>query len=60
MEINSFIEELKKLGITPTEKQLNQLDKYYELLIQYNSVMNLTGITEKKQVYLNTFMIHYV
>ena len=22
MEINSFIEELKKLGITPTEKQL--------------------------------------
>ena len=30
MEINNFIEELKKLGITPTEKQLNQLDKYYE------------------------------
>lgn len=55
MEINSFIEELKKLGITPTEKQLNQLDKYYELLIQYNSVMNLTGITEKKQVYLKHF-----
>ena len=55
MEINNFIEELKKLGITPTEKQLNQLDKYYELLIQYNSVMNLTGITEKKQVYLKHF-----
>lgn len=49
MEINSFIEELKKLGITPTEKQLNQLDKYYELLIQYNSVMNLTGIQKKNK-----------
>ena len=55
MTINSFIEELKKLNITPTEEQLEQLNKYYELLIEYNKVMNLTGITEKKEVYLKHF-----
>ena len=55
MTINSFIEELKKLNITPTEKQLEQLNKYYELLVEYNKVMNLTGITEKEEVYLKHF-----
>lgn len=55
MTINDFINELKKIGINPTEKQLNDLEKYYELLIEYNKVMNLTGITEKKQVYLKHF-----
>lgn len=55
MTINSFIEELKKLNITPTEEQLEQLNKYYELLVEYNKVMNLTGITEKNEVYLKHF-----
>lgn len=55
MTLNDFIEELKKIKINPTEKQLEQLNKYYELLIEYNKVMNLTGITEKDQVYLKHF-----
>ena len=55
MTINDFIIELNKIGINPTEKQLNDLNKYYELLIEYNKVMNLTGITEKEQVYLKHF-----
>ena len=55
MEVDNFIEELKKLGIIPTQKQLNQLEKYYNLIIEYNKVMNLTGITEKKEVYLKHF-----
>lgn len=55
MNQNKFIEEVKKLGLTITEFQLNQLDKYYNILIKYNKVMNLTGITEKEQVYLKHF-----
>ena len=55
MTINDFIIELNKIGINPTEKQLEDLNKYYELLIEYNRVMNLTGITEKDQVYLKHF-----
>lgn len=55
MNQNKFIEELKKINIEITEKQLNQLEKYYELLIKWNKKMNLTNITEKEEVYLKHF-----
>ena len=55
MSIEQFIEELEKLEIILTEKQIKQLDQYYQLLIEYNQYMNLTGITEKKEVYLKHF-----
>lgn len=55
MKISEFIEELKKINIEITEEQLTQLNKYYEMLIEYNKVMNLTGITELEQVYLKHF-----
>lgn len=55
MTINKFIEELKILNIELTEKQLEQLYRYYELLVEYNKVMNLTGITDKDDVYLKHF-----
>ena len=55
MTQNEFINELKKLNINLTEKQQEQLNTYYELLIEYNKVMNLTGIIEKEQVYLKHF-----
>ena len=55
MTINSFIEELKKLNITPTEEQLEQLNKYYELLVEYNKKMNLTAIIDKEDIYLKHF-----
>lgn len=55
MNLNDFIKELEKINIKPTKNQLKQLEKYYELLIEYNKVMNLTGITEKKEVYLKHF-----
>ena len=50
-----FIEELKKLNINLSEKQLNQLDKYYELLIKWNEKINLTRITGYEDVYLKHF-----
>lgn len=55
MNKDRFINEIEKLGIEITEKKLEQLEKYYELLIEYNKVMNLTGITEKYEVYLKHF-----
>ena len=55
MTENKFIEEINKLGISLTKQQLNQLNMYYELLVEWNKKMNLTGITEKDQVYLKHF-----
>ena len=55
MNLNNFISELKKINIEITDIQLEQLNKYYELLVECNKVMNLTGITEKEQVYLKHF-----
>lgn len=55
MTENKFIEELKKIGIEISDKQLKQLEKYYELLIEWNEKINLTGITKKEDVYLKHF-----
>lgn len=55
MNLNRFEEELKKLNIELTNEQYKNLEMYYEMLIEYNKVMNLTGITEKEEVYLKHF-----
>lgn len=55
MNQDRFILELSKLNINITSLQLQQLERYYELLIEYNKVMNLTGITDKEDVYLKHF-----
>jgi len=55
MNKDNFIKEVEKLGIEITETKLYQLEKYYEMLVEYNKVMNLTGITEKEEVYLKHF-----
>lgn len=45
-----FDEKLKELDITLSEKQQEQFYRYYELLVEWNKVMNLTGITEYEEV----------
>lgn len=50
-----FIKELKKLNITITDKQLQQLDEYYNILVEENNKYNLTNITDIHQVYLKHF-----
>lgn len=55
MNIEEFIKELKAQNIEINEYQLNQFDKYYNLLVEWNKKMNLTAITEKEDVYLKHF-----
>lgn len=39
-----------------SDKQIEQLDKYYEMLIEKNKVMNLTAITEFDEVLVKHFV----
>lgn len=55
MTKEEFLLELEKMGITPTPHQINQLEEYYKLLIEWNNNINLTRITEEKDVYLKHF-----
>lgn len=55
MNKNDFINELNKIGVILSEHQLNQLDKYYNMLVEYNKNINLTAITEYDQVLLKHF-----
>ena len=55
MTKEEFEIELEKLGINITPEQQNQLDKFYNLLITWNNSINLTRITEIKDVYLKHF-----
>lgn len=55
MEIEEFEQALHALGIEINEVQKKQLAMYYQLLVSWNEKMNLTGITEEKDVYLKHF-----
>lgn len=55
MDNSKFIKELDTLGIHLSDIQQEQFDRYYELLIEWNRVMNLTGITEYEEVNLKHF-----
>ncbi len=55
MTKEEFIEELEKLNIKVTEEKLSKLEKYYELIIEYNNKINLTTIIKKEDVYLKHF-----
>lgn len=50
-----FLSYLKELNIEVTEEKLNKLEKFYELLIDWNNKINLTRIVEKEEVYLKHF-----
>ncbi len=39
--------QLKDIDIVISEKQYNQIYKYYDLLVEWNRVMNLTAITDE-------------
>jgi len=45
-----FESKLSELGIVLSDTQKEQFVKFYELLVEWNKVMNLTGITEYEEV----------
>ena len=55
MDKEEFINELKKINVILTNKQLDDLEKYYNLLVEWNNNINLTRIIEEKDVYLKHF-----
>lgn len=55
MNKEEFIIELKQLNIELNDIQMHQLNTYFQMLVEWNKVMNLTGITEESAVYLKHF-----
>ncbi|OES46295.1 16S rRNA (guanine(527)-N(7))-methyltransferase RsmG [Domibacillus iocasae] len=55
MNINQFQSELSLKGIELTAQQLNQFNRYFELLVEWNEKMNLTAITDQEDVYMKHF-----
>lgn len=55
MNIEEFINEIKKLGIDVTEEQLEKLEIYCNFLLEYNTHTNLTAIKNREEVYLKHF-----
>ena len=55
MNIDEFKTEVKKLGIEVTDEEISKLEKYADLLKEWNEKINLTAITEKDQVFLKHF-----
>lgn len=49
-DTTDFIKKCEKIGITLYEKQISQFMTYYDLLVEWNSFMNLTAITEFNEV----------
>lgn len=54
--IEVFKKETADLGIILTDEQIQQFITYYEMLVEKNKVMNLTGITEFDEVLKKHFV----
>ncbi|MBR2949014.1 MAG: 16S rRNA (guanine(527)-N(7))-methyltransferase RsmG [Lachnospiraceae bacterium] len=48
--MEQFRKDCRELGVELSEKQIQQFMQYYELLVEWNSFMNLTSITEFEEV----------
>lgn len=55
-DTTQFEKDLKALGITLSEIQIKQFLIYYEMLTEWNEVMNLTAITEYEEVMKKHFI----
>lgn len=55
-DITSLENGCRELGLDLSEQQVEQFLKFYELLVEWNKVMNLTGITEYEEVISKHFL----
>ena len=51
-----FENGLGKLGLSLNQGQIEQFLQYYEILVEWNKVMNLTGFTELQEVIVKHFL----
>ena len=53
---SAFLADLKEWNLKLSDTQISQLEKYYEMLVEKNKVMNLTAITEYEDVLKKHFL----
>ena len=49
MTEEQFLSALKEKGIVLNERQIEQFETYYTLLVEWNEKMNLTAITDREE-----------
>ena len=55
MTPQDFYHTLEEDGFSLSLKQKEQFDTYFKLLVEWNTKINLTAITEENDVYLKHF-----
>ena len=55
-DLTYFKHGLEELHVSLTDEQIEQFLQYYEMLVEKNKVMNLTGITEFEEVIKKHFL----
>ena len=55
MTPEEFYQALEAFNISLSEQQKEQFETYFRLLVEWNEKINLTAITDKKEVYLKHF-----
>lgn len=55
-DTTQFRKDLKSLSLQLTDYQINQFIRYYSILVEWNSFMNLTGIIEYEEVMKKHFI----
>lgn len=55
MKPEVFYKTLADQGIQLTDRQKEQFQRYFQLLVEWNEKINLTAITEESEVYLKHF-----
>lgn len=55
-DTSQFKKDIEAIGIILTEEQIEQFLIYFEMLVEWNQVMNLTAITEYEEVMKKHFL----
>ena len=55
-ELQYIVDKIGELNIQINEKQAEEFFRYYELLVEWNGFMNLTGITDFEEVVCKHFV----
>ena len=56
MNEEKFVQQARELGVEISQGQERMFGVYYEQLLRWNEIMNLTAITEREEVYEKHFL----